>query len=110
MNGLKTLKVMLKKLPSPQKGKYKGPDGDRRVTKPSKIIKDRTVHTGERSYGCSGCGKAFRNPYHLYRHQEGIACRKQRPICDSIFADEKITCRGRCDDLVRGRCDDLADN
>ncbi|KAK9405642.1 zinc finger protein with KRAB and SCAN domains 7-like [Crotalus adamanteus] len=94
-NGLKTLKVMLKKLPSPQKGKYKGPDGDRRVPEFSKTIKDRTAHPGERSYDCSDCGKAFRKPYHLYRHQNGIACRKPRPIiCDAIFAEEKIACRG----------------
>ncbi|XP_039201295.1 zinc finger protein with KRAB and SCAN domains 7-like isoform X7 [Crotalus tigris] len=94
-NGLKTLKVMLKKLPSPQKGQYKGPDGDRRVPEFSKTIKDRTAHPGERSYDCSDCGKAFRKPYHLYRHQNGIACRKPRPIiCDAIFAEEKIACRG----------------
>uniref|UniRef100_A0A8C5SML9 SCAN box domain-containing protein n=1 Tax=Laticauda laticaudata TaxID=8630 RepID=A0A8C5SML9_LATLA len=101
MYGLKTLKVMLKKLPSPQKGKSKGPDDcDRRATELSKTIERRTVRTGERSYDCSDCGKAFSRPSHLCRHEKGTACRKKRPIFESIFAEEKITCRGRCDDLA----------
>ncbi|KAG8127499.1 hypothetical protein E2320_014429 [Naja naja] len=95
MCGLKTLKVMLKKLPSPQKGKSKGPDGcDRRAAKLSKTIERRTIRTGERSYDCSDCGKAFSRPSHLCQHEKGTACRKKRPISKSIFAEEKIPCRG----------------
>ncbi|XP_058027983.1 zinc finger protein with KRAB and SCAN domains 7-like isoform X5 [Ahaetulla prasina] len=92
--GLKSLKVMLKKLPSPQKGKSKGPDDcDRRATELFKTIKRRTVRAGERSYDCSDCGKAFSRPSHLYQHEKGTACRKERPISDSIFAEE-IPCGG----------------
>ncbi|XP_026542883.1 zinc finger protein 585B-like isoform X1 [Notechis scutatus] len=95
MYGLKTLQVMLKKLPSPQKGKSKGPDVcDRRATELSKTIERRTVRTGERSYACSDCGKAFSSPSNLCRHEKGTACRKKRPIFESIFAEEKIPCRG----------------
>ncbi|XP_029142333.1 zinc finger protein 107 [Protobothrops mucrosquamatus] len=85
---------MLKKLPSPQKRECKGPDCDRSVPGLSKTIKDRTDHPGEKSYDCSDCGKAFRKSYHLYRHQNGIACHKPRPICDALFAEERIACRG----------------
>ncbi|XP_070792447.1 zinc finger protein 585B-like isoform X1 [Pituophis catenifer annectens] len=93
--GLKTLKVTMKKLPSPQKGKSKGPDDcDRRATGLSKTIKRRTVRTGERSYDFSDCGKAFGRPSHLYQHEKGTACCKKRPNSDSIFAEEEITCRG----------------
>ncbi|XP_070593293.1 zinc finger protein with KRAB and SCAN domains 7-like isoform X3 [Erythrolamprus reginae] len=94
--GLKTLKVMLKKLPSPQKGKSKGPeDCDRRATVLSKTIKRSTVLPGDRPYNSSDCGKAFSRPSpHPYRHEKGAAYCKKRPIPDSVFVEE-MTSRGK---------------
>ncbi|KAM6471857.1 uncharacterized protein PHA67_002425 isoform 2-T3 [Liasis olivaceus] len=92
--GVKTLKVTLKKLPSPQKGKYKCPDCDHRAEKLSEVIKHMRVHTGEKPYDCPECGKAFRWSSNLYQHRKGNACPKKMPVSDTFLAEEKKTCRG----------------
>ncbi|XP_061475883.1 zinc finger protein 287-like isoform X3 [Rhineura floridana] len=88
----KTVRVVLTKLANLRKGrKHTCPECGHSSERLSEVISHMRVHTGERPYQCTDCGKTFRWRSNLNQHRKRNACQQNRIVTDASLEHSQIT-------------------